>query len=163
MEVILTQDVTGLGYKNDTVKVKPGYGRNYLIPNGVALIANESNKRRISEDIRQAAHKAAKLKQDAEAIAAKIGEMSVEIRTKAGETGKIFGAVTSLQISDALRAKGFDVDRKKISFKEQPKELGTYTELLDLNKEVKHNISVSVVADYSSFKLFESPDGIVRD
>ena len=147
MEVILTQDVTGLGYKNDTVKVKPGYGRNYLIPNGVALIANESNKRRIAEDIRQAAHKAAKLKQDAEAIAAKIGEMSVEIRTKAGETGKIFGAVTSLQISDALRAKGFDVDRKKISFKEQPKELGTYTALLDLHKEVKHNISVSVVAE----------------
>ena len=147
MEVILTQDVTGLGYKNDTVKVKPGYGRNYLIPNGVALIANESNKRRIAEDIRQAAHKAAKLKQDAEAIAAKIGEMSVEIRTKAGETGKIFGAVTSLQISDALRVKGFDVDRKKISFKEQPKELGTYTALLDLHKEVKHNISVNVVAE----------------
>ncbi len=147
MEVILTQDVTGLGYKNDTVKVKPGYGRNYLIPNGVALIANESNKRRIAEDIRQAAHKAAKLKQDAEAIAAKIGEMSVEIRTKAGETGKIFGAVTSLQISDALRVKGFDVDRKKISFKEQPKELGTYTALLDLHKEVKHNISVSVVTE----------------
>ena len=147
MEIILTQDVTGLGYKNDTVKVKAGYGRNYLIPNGVALIANESNKRRIAEDIRQAAHKAAKLKQDAEAIAAKIGEMTVEIRTKAGETGKIFGAVTSLQISDALKAKGFDVDRKKISFKEQPKELGTYTALLDLHKEVKHNISVSVVAE----------------
>jgi large subunit ribosomal protein L9 len=147
MEIILTQDVTGLGYKNDTVKVKAGYGRNYLIPNGVALIANESNKRRVSEDIRQAAHKAAKLKQDAEAIAAKIGEMTVEIRTKAGETGKIFGAVTSLQISDALKAKGFDVDRKKISFKEQPKELGTYTALLDLHKEVKHNISVSVVAE----------------
>ena len=147
MEIILTQDVTGLGYKNDTVKVKAGYGRNYLIPNGVALIANESNKRRIAEDIRQAAHKAAKLKQDAEAIAAKIGEMTVEIRTKAGETGKIFGAVTSLQISDALKAKGFDVDRKKISFKEQPKQLGTYTALLDLHKEVKHNISVSVVAE----------------
>ena len=147
MEIILTQDVTGLGYKNDTVKVKPGYGRNYLIPNGVALIANESNKRRIAEDIRQVAHKAAKLKQDAEAVAAKIGEISVEIRTKAGETGKIFGAVTSLQISDALKAKGFDVDRKKISFKEQPKELGTYTALLDLHKEVKHNISVNVVAE----------------
>ena len=147
MEIILTQDVTGLGYKNDTVKVKAGYGRNYLIPNGTAIIANESTKRRIAEDIRQAAHKAAKLKQDAEAIAAKIGEMTVEIRTKAGETGKIFGAVTSLQISDALKAKGFDVDRKKISFKEQPKELGTYTALLDLHKEVKHNISVSVVAE----------------
>jgi len=147
MEVILTQDVTGLGYKNDTVKVKPGYGRNYLIPNGVALIANESNKRRIAEDIRQVAHKAAKLKQDAESVASKIGEISVEIRTKAGETGKIFGAVTSLQVSDALKAKGFDVDRKKISFKEQPKELGTYTALLDLHKEVKHNISVNVVAE----------------
>jgi large subunit ribosomal protein L9 len=147
MEIILTQDVTGLGYKNDTVKVKAGYGRNYLIPNGVALIANESNKRRVAEDIRQAAHKAAKLKQDAETLAAKIGELSVEIKTKAGETGKIFGAVTSLQVSDSLKAKGFDVDRKKISFKEQPKELGTYTALLDLHKEVKHNISVSVVAE----------------
>ena len=147
MEIILTQDVTGLGYKNDTVKVKAGYGRNFLIPNGTALIANESNKRRVAEDIRQAAHKAAKLKQDAEAVAAKIGEMTVEIRTKAGETGKIFGAVTSLQISDALKAKGFDVDRKKISFKEQPKELGTYTALLDLHKEVKHTISVNVVAE----------------
>ena len=147
MEIILTQDVTGLGYKNDTVKVKPGYGRNYLIPNGVALIANESNKRRVAEDIRQAAHKAAKLKQDAETLAAKIGELTVEIKTKAGETGKIFGAVTALQISDFLKAKGFDVDRKKISFKEQPKELGTYTALLDLHKEVKHNIQVSVVAE----------------
>lgn len=147
MEVILTQDVTGLGYKNDTVKVKPGYGRNYLIPNGVALIANESNKRRVAEDVRQASHKAAKIKQDAETLAAKIGDITVEIKTKAGETGKIFGAVTALQISDSLKAKGFDVDRKKISFKEQPKELGTYTALLDLHKEVKHNISVSVVAE----------------
>jgi large subunit ribosomal protein L9 len=147
MEIILTQDVTGLGYKNDTIKVKAGYGRNYLIPNGVALIANEPNKRKVAEDIRQVAHKAAKLKQDAEALAAKIGEISIEIGTKAGETGKIFGAVTALQVADALKAKGFDVDRKKISFKEQPKELGTYTALLDLHKEVKHNIQVKVVAE----------------
>ena len=147
MEIILTQDVTGLGYKNDTVKVKAGYGRNYLIPNGVALIANEPNKRKVAEDIRQAAHKAAKLKQDAETLAAKIGELTIEIGTKAGETGKIFGAVTALQVADALKAKGFDVDRKKISFKEQPKQLGTYTALLDLHKEVKHNIQVNVVAE----------------
>ncbi len=147
MEVILKQDVTGLGYKNDTVKVKAGYGRNYLIPNGVALIANESNKRKVAEEIRQAAHKAAKIKQDAEALAAKIGELTVEIGTKAGETGKIFGAVTALQVSDSLKAKGFDVDRKKISFKEQPKELGTYSALLDLHKEVKHYIQVKVVAE----------------
>ena len=147
MEIILTQDVTGLGYKNDTVKVKAGYGRNYLIPNGVALIANEPNKRKVAEDIRQAAHKAAKLKQDAESLAAKIGELTIEIGTKAGETGKIFGAVTALQVADALKAKGFDVDRKKVSFKEQPKQLGTYTALLDLHKEVKHNIQVNVVAE----------------
>jgi len=147
MEIILTQDVTGLGYKNDTIKVKAGYGRNFLIPNGVALIANEPNKRKVAEDIRQVAHKAAKLKQDAEALAAKIGEISIEIGTKAGETGKIFGAVTALQVADALKAKGFDVDRKKISFKEQPKQLGTYTALLDLHKEVKHNIQVNVVAE----------------
>jgi large subunit ribosomal protein L9 len=147
MEIILTQDVTGLGYKNDTIKVKAGYGRNYLIPNGVALIANEPNKRKVAEDIRQVAHKAAKLKQDAEALAAKIGEITIEIGTKAGETGKIFGAVTALQVADALKAKGFDVDRKKISFKEQPKQLGTYAALLDLHKEVKHNIQVNVVAE----------------
>lgn len=147
MEVILKQDVQGLGYKNDTVKVKAGYGRNYLIPNGFAIIANDSAKRMVGENIRQAAHKAAKIKQDAEGLAAKIGELIVEIGTKAGETGKIFGAVTPNQVSDALKSKGFEVDRKKIAFKEQPKELGTYTALLDLHKEVKHTIQVKVVAE----------------
>ena len=147
MEVILTQDVQGLGYKNDVVKVKPGYGRNYLIPNGVALIANESNKRMIAENTRQAAHKAAKVKQDAEAIAQKMGELTVELKTKAGETGKIFGAVTALQIADVLKAKGFDIDRKKVHLKEIPKQLGTYTATLDLHKEVKHDIQVKVVAE----------------
>lgn len=147
MEVILKQDVQGLGYKNDTVKVKPGYGRNFLIPTGVAIIANDSNKRLISENIRQAAHKAAKLKQDAEAVAAKIGEMIVEIKTKAGESGKIFGAVTAIQIADALKAKGFDIDRKKVILKESPKQLGTYPATLDLHKEVKHEIKVVVSAE----------------
>ena len=147
MEVILKQDVQGLGYKNDTVKVKPGYGRNYLIPNGVAIIANDSNKRLVAENIRQAAHKAAKVKQDAEALAQKIGELTIELKTKAGESGKIFGAVTALQIADALKAKGFDVDRKKVLLKESPKQLGTYNVTLDLHKEVKHAISVNVVGE----------------
>ena len=147
MEVILKQDVQGLGYKNDVVKVRPGYGNNYLIPNGLALTANESNKRLVAENIRQAAHKAAKLKQDAEALAAKIGELTLEIGTKAGETGKIFGAVTALQIADALKAKGFDIDRKKVHLKENPKQLGTYNITLDLHKEVKHEIQVKVVAE----------------
>lgn len=147
MEVILKQDVTGLGYKNDTVKVKAGYGNNYLIPNGFALIANDSNKRLIAENVRQAAHKAAKIKQDAEALAAKVGDFVIEIKTKAGESGKIFGAVTALQIADALKANGFDIDRKKVHLKEIPKQIGTYTATLDLHKEVKHDIQVKVVAE----------------
>ena len=147
MEVILKQDVQGLGYKNDQVKVKAGYGRNYLIPNGLALIANASNKKLTEENIRQVAHKAAKLKQDAEALAAKIGELTIDLGTKAGESGKIFGAVTALQVADILKAKGFEVDRKRISFKEQPKQLGTYSVMLDLHKEVKHEIKIKVVAE----------------
>lgn len=147
MEVILKQDVQGLGYKNDIVKVKAGYGRNYLIPNNFAMIANDSNKRLTTELVRQVAHKAAKLKQDAEALAAKIGELTVEVGTKAGESGKIFGAVTALQVADLLKAKGFDVDRKKVILKESPKELGTYKVTLDLHKEVKHDITIKVVAE----------------
>jgi large subunit ribosomal protein L9 len=147
MDVILKQDVQGLGYKNDIVKVRAGYGNNYLIPNGFALIANDSNKRLVNENIRQAAHKASKVKQDAEAIAQRVGEMTIEIKTKAGESGKIFGAVTALQISDALKAKGIDIDRKKVILKESPKQVGNYTAVLDLHKEVKHEIKVNVVAE----------------
>lgn len=147
MEVILKQDVQGLGYKNDIVKVKPGYGRNYLIPQGLAVIASPSNKKMIEENIRQAAHKAAKIKQDAEHLAAKIGDLTVVIKTKAGETGKIFGSVTPLQVSEALKAQGFDIDRRKISFREQPRQIGTYTAILDLHKEVKHEIKVNVIAE----------------
>lgn len=147
MEVILKQDVAGLGYKNDIVKVKAGYGNNYLIPNGIALLATESNKKVVQENIRQASHKAAKIRQDAEALAQKIGELTVDIGTKAGETGRIFGAVTANQISDALKAKGFSIDRKKIVLKENPKQLGTYNVTLDLHKEVKHDIKVNVVAE----------------
>jgi large subunit ribosomal protein L9 len=147
MEVILKQDVTGVGYKNDIVKVRAGYGNNYLIPNGYAIIANESNKRSVQENVRQAAHKAAKVKQDAETLAARVGELTLEIGTKAGESGKIFGAITALQIADALKAKGFDIDRKKVQLKENPKQLGTYNVTLDLHKEVKHEIQVKVVAE----------------
>jgi large subunit ribosomal protein L9 len=147
MEVILKQDVQGLGYKNDIVKVKPGYGRNYLIPQGLAVIANPANKKMIEENIRQAAHKAAKIRQDAQELANRIGELTVEIKTKAGDSGKIFGSVTPLQVSEALKAKGFEVDRKKISFREQPRQVGQYIAVLDLHKEVKHEIKVNVVAE----------------
>lgn len=145
MDIILKTDIAGLGYKNDTVSVKPGYGRNYLIPQGYAMMASDSNKKMITENIRQAAHKAEKIKSDAQAIADQIGEMVLTIPAKAGESGKIFGRVTSIQIADALRAKGFDVDRKKITI-DDVKTLGTYQASLDLHKEVKHKVNVDVVA-----------------
>jgi len=145
MEVILKEDIKGLGYKNDQVTVKGGYGRNYLIPKKLALVASESNKKRISENVKQASHKAAKIKQDAEALAQSIGEVVLEISSKAGENGKIFGAVTALQISEALKSKGIEVDRKKITFKTPVKTLGDYQAVIDLHREVQHEVSFKVV------------------
>ena len=146
MNIILKTDIANLGYKNDTVAVKPGYGRNYLIPQGYAMMATESNKKIVAENIRQAAHKAEKIKNDAEAIAGGIGETVLTIRAKAGDSGKIFGRVTNTQVADALREKGFDIDRKKITV-EDVKNLGTYEASLDLHKEVKHKVKFEVVAD----------------
>ncbi|MDX5347877.1 MAG: 50S ribosomal protein L9 [Hymenobacteraceae bacterium] len=147
MEVILKEDIKGLGYKNDIVTVKPGYGRNYLIPQGFAIIADKSNKKMIAENVRQAAHKAEKIKNDAQELANKIGDSILEIPAKVGETGKIFGAVTTLQLSEALKAKGYDVDRKKISFDQDVKTAGEYTATIDLHKEVKHKVRFNVVAE----------------
>lgn len=147
MEVILTTDIKGLGYKNDTVDVKPGYGRNYLIPQGFAIIASNANKKMIGENIKQAAHKAEKIKNDAESLAAAIGDTKLEIKAKVGDSGKIFGAVTTLQISDALKALGHEVDRKKISFKSDVKHVGDYEVEIDLHKEVKKDVAFSVVAE----------------
>ena len=145
MELILKEDIAGLGYKNDVVKVRPGYGRNYLIPQGFAVIANESNKKVLAENVRQAAHKAEKVKKDAEELAAAIGDTVLEIRAKAGESGRIFGSVTTLQIADALKTKGITLDRKKISFPSEVKSLGDYEALLDLHKEVKHKVAFKVI------------------
>ncbi len=147
MEVILRTDIKGLGYKNDTVVVKPGYGRNYLIPQGFAVLASAANKKIVAENIKQVAHKAEKIKADAEAIANAIGDATLEIKAKVGDSGKIFGAVTTLQISDALKGIGVDVDRKKISFKGEVKMVGDYEVEIDLHKEVKKDVKFSVVAE----------------
>ncbi|MEP2772887.1 MAG: 50S ribosomal protein L9 [Fulvivirga sp.] len=147
MEVILKQDIQGLGYKDDIVNVKPGYGRNYLIPQGIAIFATDANRKMVAENIKQAAHKAEKIKKDAEEIANKIGDITLELKTKAGESGKIFGAITTVQVAEALKDKGFDVDRKKISFNTTIKELGEYTASLDLHREVQHEINIKVVAE----------------
>ena len=147
MEVILKDDVKNLGYKNDTVTVKPGYGRNYLIPQGLAVIADKSNKKVVAENIRQAAHKADKIKNDAQEVANSIGDITLEIPAKVGETGRIFGSVTTLQISDALKAKGIEVDRKRISFDQDVKTAGEFTATINLHKEVKHQVKFNVVAE----------------
>lgn len=147
MEIILKDDVKGLGYKNDTVTVKSGYGRNFLLPQGLAILADKTNKKITAENVRQAAHKADKIKGDAQAIADQIGNMVLELPAKVGESGKIFGRVTTLQLAEALKAKGIDVDRKRLSFDQEPTAAGDYTATVSLHKEVKHTINFRVVAE----------------
>lgn len=147
MEVILKEDLKTLGYKNDIVNVKPGYARNYLIPQGLALIANDSNKKRIKEEERQASHKAAKLKQDAEELGKQIAKVDLKIGAKVGESGKIFGSITALQLSEALKNNGFNIDRKKIKVDKDIKEAGTHEAVVNLHKEVQQTIQFEVVAE----------------
>ncbi len=147
MEIILKTDIKGLGYKNDLVNVKPGYGRNYLIPQGFAVLATDSNKKILAENIKQAAHKAEKIKTEAENIASKLTELTLEIKAKIGDSGKIFGKVTTLQISDALATKGFDIDRKKISINVPVEGAGEFTAEVDLHREVKTKVKFVVVGE----------------
>lgn len=147
MEIILKEDIAGLGYKNDVVKVKDGYARNYLIPKGYAVIANKSNLRQLEEELKQASHKAEKMKADAQALADKIGKLVLEIKAKVGESGRIFGSVTNGHIAEALKEKGFDIDRKKILIVGEAKTLGEYKAIIDLHREVKHEITFNVVAE----------------
>lgn len=147
MDIILKTDIKGLGYKNDLVVVKSGYGRNYLIPQGFAVLATTSNKRVLEENIKQAAHKAEKIKTGAEALAEKISATTLEIKAKIGDSGKIFGKVTTLQISDALAEKGIEVDRKKISINQPVSTAGEFEAEVDLHREVKTLIKFVVVAE----------------
>ncbi|HSI75402.1 MAG TPA: 50S ribosomal protein L9 [Lunatimonas sp.] len=147
MDVILKTDIKGLGYKNDLVEVKPGYGRNYLIPQGFAVLATTSNKRVLEENIKQAAHKAEKIKTSAEALAENIATTTLEIKAKIGDSGKIFGKVTTLQISDALAEKGIEVDRKKISINQPVSTAGEFEAEVDLHREVKTTVKFVVVAE----------------
>jgi len=147
MEVILKQDFKGLGYKNEQVKVKPGYGRNYLIPQGIAMVANETNKKIALENTKQALHKLAKYKQDAEAISIKLDQVSIELKTKAGEKGKIFGAITPLQLAEALKLQAILVDRRDISFEKPIKTLGVHKAIINLHKEIIHSFQFKVVVE----------------
>ena len=145
MEIILLTDIANLGHKDDIVDVKQGYGRNYLIPQGYAILATPSARKVVAENLRQRAHKEAKLKAEAE-IAAQLAEVKLTIGAKTSSTGKIFGSVNSIMISESLKEKGFDIDRKKIVLKDV-KEIGTYTALIKLHREVKVDVEFEVVSE----------------
>ena len=146
MEIILLTDIANLGHKDDIVDVKQGYGRNYLIPQGYAILATPSARKVVAENLRQRAHKEAKLKAEAEAIAAQLAEVKLTIGAKTSSTGKIFGSVNRIMISESLKEKGFDIDRKKIMLKDV-KEIGTYTALIKLHREVKVDVEFEVVSE----------------
>lgn len=147
MKVILKQDVKALGYKDDVVTVKNGYANNFLIPKGMASVASESNMKVLAENLRQAAFKQEKIKQDADKIAGKLNDFNLKLGAKAGANDKIFGSITSLQISQALKNEGFEVDRRKIVLDQDIKALGTYTATVNLHREVSVTVNLEIVAE----------------
>lgn len=147
MKIILKEDITNLGYKYDVVEVKNGYGRNYLIPQGKAVIATPSALKVLAENQRQQAHKLAKLKADAEAAAAALKDITLTIGAKTSSTGTIFGSVNSIQIAEALEKLGHNVDRKLITLKQSVKEVGKYNATIRFHKEVSVEIPFEVVAE----------------
>ena len=148
MEVILKKNVDKLGYTNEVVTVKPGYGRNFLIPQGYAILATASAKKAHEEIMRQKSHKESKMLAEAQAIAAKLADVTLSIATKAGENGKIFGSVNTVQIAEALREAGFDIDRKSLKIKEEPiRDLGTFEAEANLYKGVKQTFKIEVVSE----------------
>ncbi len=148
MEVILKKDVKNLGYKDDVVNVKPGYGRNFLIPQSLAEMATVSTKKMLTETVKQRAFKEQKVKAAAENTAAKLKEMIIKVGAKAGESGKIFGSVTSVQLADAIKKLGYEVDRKNITMSiDGVKTLGTYTADIRFHKDVTGTITFEVVQE----------------
>lgn len=147
MEIILKEDVINLGYKGDIVKVKDGYGRNFLIPTKKAVLATESAKKMLAEDLKQRAHKLERIKNEAIELAEKVKHITLSVGAKTSTTGKIFGAVGPIQIADAFEKAGFAVDRKVIVLKEPVKEIGSYKATLKLHKEVTVEVAFEVVAE----------------
>lgn len=147
MKIILKENVANLGYKDDVVEVKDGYGRNYLIPQGKAVIASASALKQLAEDQKQRAHKLAKILEDAKAAAAALEGVALTIGAKTSSTGTIFGSVNNIQIAEALEKLGHNVDRKLISIKGSVKEVGNYTATVKFHKEVEVEIPFEVIAE----------------
>jgi large subunit ribosomal protein L9 len=148
MEIILKHDVPNLGYKDDIVTVKNGYAMNYLIPQGYAITATGSNRKAHNEILKQRSHKEEKIKQEARQIGDSLNGITLSVGAKTSTKGKIFGSVNAIQIAEALKEKGFDIDRKNITFKEDLiKEVGTYHARIRLHKEVHVEIPFEIVGE----------------
>ncbi len=148
MEVILINDVEKLGYADDVVNVKPGYARNFLIPNGLAVVSNAANLNLLNERIKRRDKVEAKQLANLQAVIGKLTETKLEIGTKVGGNGKIFGSISAMQISEVLKSKGVEVDRRKISVKEGDiKEVGSYTVLIALTKEQSVELPLEIFAE----------------
>ena len=147
MKLILTQDVDNLGSRGEQVTVRDGYGRNFLIPRGLAVVANSSNLKRYQEEERQAAHKISRAKTDAAGLAERLQSVELTIPARVGEENRIFGTVTTQQVADALAAKGVEVDRRKIELDEEIRMLGVYTATLRLHRDVSAQVRVRVVPE----------------
>ena len=149
MEIILKQDVINLGYKDDIVTVKNGYSNNYLLPQGMAIIATPANKKMHAETLRQRAFKEEKLRKDAETLKAALDGKNVRLTTKVGENGQLFGAINNIQIADALKEQyNYDVDRKKIVVDgAKIKEIGNYTATVNVYRDIKAELNLEVVAE----------------
>ncbi|MBN2777412.1 MAG: 50S ribosomal protein L9 [Bacteroidales bacterium] len=148
MEIILKQDVENLGHVDEIVNVKPGYARNYLIPQGYAILATKTAKKIHEENMRQKAHKEAKLRENAEALSAKLEGLKIKVAAKTSSTGKIFGSVNTIMLSEALAKEGFEIDRKNITIKgDSIKEVGEYTANIKIYKNIRVNIDFEVFSD----------------
>ncbi len=146
MDVLLKKNVDNLGDKDELVTVKPGYGRNFLIPQGYAILATSSIKKMHAETLKQRSHKAEKLKEEAQAIAAKLEKATIEVGAKVGENGKIFGSVTNVQLAEALEKAGYNIERKRIKLiGDAIKSVGTYKAEVSVHKEIKVNLDFNVV------------------
>ena len=145
MEIILKQDIDTLGYANDIVKVRDGYARNYLIPQGMAIMATESNRKQLAETLKQQAQKRARMLDEAKVLAQKIEALTLRVAVKANEEGRLFGTVTTQDIADALKAEGIEIDRRIISV-EAIKETGAAEATARLHREVSATIKLNVVA-----------------
>jgi large subunit ribosomal protein L9 len=148
MQIILKQDVDNLGYKNDVVKVRDGYARNFLIPNGFAMVASDSNLKMLKENMKQQSHKAEKMLSEAKALAEKIQGTTVDVSAKVGESGKIFGSINTVVLAEALKKAGYNVERKTLHILDDGiKTIGTYKATAQLHKEVKVEFNFNVVAE----------------